>query len=149
MDKTCFKCGCSKPLTAFYRHPYMADGHLGKCKDCTKRDVAKNYRRRIEHYVAYERERNSRPERRAAASLYDSRRVEEKRRANRMVSNAIRDGRLTMQPCEACGVLPAEAHHDDYSRPLDVRWLCRQHHLEHHGKQQRVPVRTRLEALQP
>jgi hypothetical protein len=52
----------------------------------------------------------------------------------RAPSNAIRDGRLIRQPCEVCGALNVEAHHDDYSKPLTVRWLCRRHHLEHHGK---------------
>lgn len=38
--KKCFKCGIEKPLDAFYVHPQMGDGHLGKCKDCTKKDTA-------------------------------------------------------------------------------------------------------------
>ena len=38
--KKCFKCGVEKPLTEFYVHPKMGDGHLGKCKDCTKKDSA-------------------------------------------------------------------------------------------------------------
>ena len=40
--KTCFKCGACKPLVEFYKHPKMVDGHLGKCKCCTKADVKKN-----------------------------------------------------------------------------------------------------------
>jgi hypothetical protein len=49
----------------------------------------------------------------------------EKRRAEVAVGNAIRDGRLTRQPCEDCGSDErVEAHHDDYSKPLDVTWLC-------------------------
>ena len=51
----------------------------------------------------------------------------EKRSAQVAVSNAIRDGRLERQPCEVCGE-KAQAHHDDYSKPLDVRWLCPIHH---------------------
>jgi hypothetical protein len=47
------------------------------------------------------------------------------------VSNAIRTGRLARQGCEVCGDR-AHAHHDDYSKPLDVRWLCSQHHTDHH-----------------
>lgn len=45
---------------------------------------------------------------------------------------AINQGILIKQPCEKCGKVKVDAHHDDYSKPLDVRWLCRKHHLEHH-----------------
>ena len=40
--KSCFKCGAEKPLTDFYTHSRMKDGHLNKCKSCTKRDVSLN-----------------------------------------------------------------------------------------------------------
>jgi len=36
--KKCFKCGVEKPLEDFYKHKKMEDGHLGKCKTCTKND---------------------------------------------------------------------------------------------------------------
>ena len=42
--KTCFKCHLTLPLSEFYHHPRMKDGHLGKCKECTKKDVADRYR---------------------------------------------------------------------------------------------------------
>lgn len=50
------------------------------------------------------------------------------------VQRAIKAGRLVRQPCEACGASVVHAHHDDYSKPLSVRWLCPTHHREHHAK---------------
>ena len=45
----------------------------------------------------------------------------------------IKQGVLIKQPCEVCGTNEdIQAHHDDYYKPLDVRWLCRKHHQEHH-----------------
>ena len=48
------------------------------------------------------------------------------------LNNEIKAGRVTKQPCEICGAELAEAHHDDYNKPLDVRWLCKTHHAEWH-----------------
>jgi hypothetical protein len=52
--------------------------------------------------------------------------------ARSMTVVAIETGRLVRGPCEVCGHAKTDAHHDDYSRPLDIRWLCRDHHIEHH-----------------
>jgi hypothetical protein len=57
----------------------------------------------------------------------------EKRAAHIAVGNAVRDGRLVKLPCEVCGA-KAQAHHDDYSKPLEVRWLCPPHHAEERRK---------------
>jgi hypothetical protein len=57
-------------------------------------------------------------------------------RAHNLVAQAIKTGKLTPQPCEVCGITKrVYAHHDDYDRPLDVRWLCPLHHNQHHHSQ--------------
>lgn len=63
---------------------------------------------------------------------------EARRLAGHAVRAAVKSGALKRQACERCprwqrGPVPrAEAHHDDYARPLDVTWLCRRHHRERH-----------------
>jgi hypothetical protein len=60
--------------------------------------------------------------------------TEEQRVKDRCRSYAavyLRRSKITRQSCEVCGER-AEMHHDDYSKPLEVRWLCREHHLELH-----------------
>lgn len=138
ITKNCFKCGKEKPLDEFYKHPQMADGHLNKCKECTRLDVSTNYRAKRHYYAVYEKMRELRVGRKEAKLEYQRKRREanpEKYKAKCAVSNAIRDGKLKRQPCEVCGLEHAQAHHADYSKPLDVRWLCRTHHLELHGKE--------------
>ncbi len=61
-------------------------------------------------------------------------RYPEKDKARRAVTRAIKSGRLVRLPCEECGSEDrVEAHHDDYSKPMKVRFLCRGHHREVHG----------------
>jgi hypothetical protein len=52
----------------------------------------------------------------------------EKYKAERAVTNAIKSGSLVRKPCGICGEPRSEAHHDDYTKPLEVRWLCAKHH---------------------
>lgn len=52
--------------------------------------------------------------------------------ARNKVHAAIKAGKLKRQVCERCGSEKVEAHHADYEKPLEVRWLCKPHHAEHH-----------------
>lgn len=137
MTKQCFKCRAVLPLDEFYRHPRMADGHLNKCKLCARLDVMANRVRKLQYYREYDRTRSARSG--SSGDKLSNRRYHRhyphKRAAHQATSVAIRDGRLIRQPCEVCGHEPAEAHHDDYSKPLDVRWLCTKHHAEHHKRE--------------
>ncbi len=57
--KECFKCGKTLPISEFYVHKQMNDGHIGKCKDCSKKDVSKREMelRKNPEWVAKERQR--------------------------------------------------------------------------------------------
>lgn len=138
MEKTCFKCHSVKPLTEFYRHPMMGDGHLGKCKECTKRDATNHRNANIDRYRAYDRVRYTQPDRREStnrhAKLYVASHPKA-RAAHMAVHYALRSGRIARCPCEVCGTTTrVHAHHDDYDKPLDVRWLCVPHHADWHQK---------------
>lgn len=61
---------------------------------------------------------------------------EEARRKDNSRSYAhtyLRRGKIVRQPCEVCGLLNSQMHHDDYSKPLEVRWFCRECHLKFHN----------------
>ncbi|RWX63316.1 hypothetical protein EN780_24090 [Mesorhizobium sp. M4B.F.Ca.ET.089.01.1.1] len=52
--------------------------------------------------------------------------------AQNALRSAVKRGLVIQLPCEQCGSLDAEAHHPDYDRPMQVRWLCRLHHRRMH-----------------
>jgi len=54
--------------------------------------------------------------------------------ARAAVSFAVKKGRLERTPCVVCGETRVDGHHIDYSKPLEVVWLCRQHHVEAHQR---------------
>lgn len=136
--KRCFKCSDELPIEEFYKHPMMGDGHLGKCKRCTKSDVSENYRRRKEYYRSYEKSRNADPERRLDKMRYERsgrKSAPHKYQARMLLARAIRSGKMTRMPCQVCGDPYSEGHHPDYSKPLEVEWLCFVHHRERHGQE--------------
>jgi hypothetical protein len=132
-QKECFKCQKTKPLDEFYLHPQMADGRLGKCKTCTKLDAGKRLIERRQYVREYDQWRQRLPSRRLKKQEYHkrhNRRYPEKAKARELAGNAVRDGRLAKKPCEVCGDPIAQKHHSDYSKPLEVQWLCFKHHRE-------------------
>lgn len=146
--KKCFKCGIEKPLTEFYKHLGMADGHLGKCKECTKKDAINRYnvligdpnwyikertRGREKFHRLYKHNHSKETPEQSKKRLQNFRKNHpEKNRAVGILNNAVRDKKISKLPCEVCGEIKVQAHHEDYSKPLDVNWLCIKHHNERH-----------------
>lgn len=56
-QKVCFKCNTLKDLSEFYKHPQMGDGHLNKCKQCTKKDVSEKFFENMKDPKLLEKER--------------------------------------------------------------------------------------------
>jgi len=145
MLKICKDCGTEKEGTEYY-------GKQNECKDCTKARVKAYRLNNLDKVKEYDRNRPNAKERNEKFKLAQNDRMQDpdyrerinkqrkdwadrnlvKRSAHIICGNAIRDKRLIKKPCEVCGKIKADAHHDDYEKPLEVRWLCRKHHAEHH-----------------
>lgn len=141
----CKQCMHEKAPEDFY------SGNKTRCKDCIKQRANAYRQDNLERVRAYDRLRGSMPHRVAARTEYrrtdegkqaHSRarlsyksRKPERRAAHVALGNAVRDGRVIPWPVCAvpeCTCRP-QAHHPDYSRPLDVVWLCARHHKEVHA----------------
>jgi hypothetical protein len=131
--KTCFKCGGVKPLDDFYRHARMGDGHLNKCKDCTRHDVRRHRSEHVSRVREYDRQRSRLPHRAAlrARTTRDWRLQHRDRScAHQKAARAAKKG-LIARPrlCAGCGgATKLQMHHPDYHRPTLVMWLCKPCH---------------------
>lgn len=146
--KVCYRCHDPKPLTEFYENSRMKDGRLGKCKDCTRKDVTTNRLKNHTYYAAFDKARASLPHRVAQRKQYQNETVKGKEvhrkaaqkwlasnpeayHAHTVLNNAVRNGKIKKQPCQFCGAtVRIHGHHDDYTKPLDVVWACPKHHKQ-------------------
>ena len=74
----------------------------------------------------------------------------EKCRVYSKVNMALRSRKLKKSPCSRCGsMIRIEAHHKDYSKPLDVIWLCRKCHALRHRKKQNQEIGDKIRIMRP
>ena len=74
---------------------------------------------------------------------------EEKRKSTaRSYAHVYRDrGKISRQCCAFCGEGRSEMHHEDYSAPLDVQWICRKCHLDLHYERQKLEIAERFNQI--
>lgn len=128
-SKVCFKCNRLLPLEAFYPHAHMADKHLGKCMECTKRDGWELQRRLRADPEWLRKERARGVAKQTAYNKMLAVRCPEKFNARRTLREAVRSGTVTKpESCQVCfepkSPRALQGHHWAYSRPLDVTWAC-------------------------
>ena len=127
--KTCSKCKEEKADTEFYKDRSKKRGLQSQCKDCKQEDPEYQQTYQQSYRPKYHQSAAGKAAFRRGSKKYrDSN--PEKCRARAIAGRAIRAGELERSIfCEECG-LPKEiqAHHKDYSKPLDVDWLCRECH---------------------
>lgn len=133
--RTCSTCGETKSPDCFYSNRGKLDS---ACKECRKAKVRAYRAANLEKVRAYDLARANQPERRARRAAYIDRHPM-KVKARTAVSNAIRDGRLVRGPCTRCGTTKnVHGHHHDYSKPLDVTWLCKDCHWAEHAEEMKA-----------
>ena len=127
--RLCRVCGTEVTLT-----PYLLKSGKRLCRSCQTVISADWYRSHPEAKRAKERRYRDahRDSRRAEYVRYREKNAD-KVKARLAVSSALKSGALSREDCRVCGERRSEAHHDDYSKPLDVTWLCNVHHRERHG----------------
>ena len=149
--KTCSKCGTKKQLELFHKNVRAKDGRASACRECCCSSSRNSYHKHSHKYAdkseykhnwylankdrIQQKAREKHKENPQAASIRTRRsraKYPEKVLARNAVAIALHSGKLERQPCERCGVTEVEAHHPDYSKPLEVVWLCTKHHSELH-----------------
>lgn len=92
------------------------------------------YKKNLEKLKAYKREYNKkwRKENGYHNEATSKARYPDKERARKKLQRAVKDGYIKKKPCQLCGLLNSQGHHEDYSKPLEVIWLCPVHHRELH-----------------
>ena len=137
--KKCHACGQTLSVSNFYNNKSRYDGLHSECKECHKAWRKSHYRNHTaETMASNDRWRALHP---ATVRAYKCKTAKRKRdRLSELgiygiyqkVARAIKAGILEPEPCKICGAIDVQAHHEDYSKPLDVIWFCRKHHAEHH-----------------
>lgn len=123
-------CGAKAPIAKRTRR-YLGQVKGQPCRFVSGHPSVKVTRRSVEEQRAASRATARRYRERHPGRAYEISKRHlrpEQHRAHQALGYAIKTGKVVREPCEVCGAEPAEGHHEDYSKPLEVRWLCPVHH---------------------
>lgn len=137
--KRCPTCGVEKAENQFHREKRRKSGLQSQCKSCQRELHIKYYARNREEIRRKARIHAASEASRVKARIRD--RIRAKKHpeilgAHMMVKGALLIGLLKKPTiCEKCqSRRNLEAHHEDYSKPLEIMWLCRECHISKHRK---------------
>lgn len=136
-SKICTACSIEKNVTLFPFDKGNYDGRKGQCSDCYLKSSRNRARASSNRRKTLWKIRMQDPAVRAKRNSYQRQRNKKdriKQRARSKLEYAVRTGKIIKQPCEVCQSINSQAHHDDYLKPLQVRWLCSTHHGITHRK---------------
>lgn len=133
-SRPCRKCGATFTLTAS-----QAAWGEGRCAECRGKANRADFEKHREKRREKNRKWNDANRPKLAKQLagqrerYFAKHGREKQNARQRVYDAIKRGSLVRGACEKCATTQGvTAHHEDYSKPLEVRWLCRPCHGREH-----------------
>jgi hypothetical protein len=150
-QKTCTTCNQQKCLSEFHKSRSGRYGVASVCKECVvvyhKQHYLANKTNILRQTSKYQTENRDRlrevkknweKRNRKSIRLAKKKYEQENRKvkqAHAKVLRAKKKGTLIPMPCVVCGGPNAQAHHDDYSKPLSVKWYCSLHHNQMHAKE--------------
>ena len=152
--KKCNKCHRELSLGNFYNRADSVDGKRNDCKDCHNQsgwiyarrpEVKKRRRFHVQRYLAKgnNREKSNKRRREYHAKHKDrdyeihkisSDKYRVRQKARHRLRYMVSVGKIVRGLCVICGNPKTQGHHADYTKPLDVQWLCAKHHGETHRK---------------
>ena len=138
-EKECFGCKKALPRAAFSVHRTHWSGLQHRCKECVSEyhtEYAKTPKNKIAVKMRMRRYRSTEIGKKKTKLAY--------KKSRWRIYSAV--AQLKKEPCEICGCGGAHAHHEDYSKPLDVRWLCQAHHRAVHRKYKPLKLEARTNA---
>ena len=123
ISRKCYKCKLEKPLEEFQSDLGKKFGRSHMCLECGNKK-----------YVEISPDKKAKMVARRKEILKTNPVAFKKQKARDEFRKAVQSGRVKRLPCEVCGNPKTDGHHEDYGKPLDVAWLCRNHHMERHRR---------------